>query len=81
MLLLYFILFAEARQVAAVMMSNTILDAAKTSRMLLVMQTQTNLIDLTQLAEGLLIDDDDKVRFDFSMILLQSCSSFLFPRK
>ena len=57
-----FHLSAESRLIAAIMMSNTILDAAKTSRMLLVMQTQTNLVDLTQLAEGLLIDDDSLVR-------------------
>lgn len=66
--LIIFIFIAESRIVAAVMMSNTILDAAKTSRMLLIMQTQTNLIDLTQLAEGLLIDDDAMVRIMFFVL-------------
>jgi hypothetical protein len=43
------------------MMSNTTLDAAKTSRMLQLLQTQANLIDLNQLAEGLMIDEEDMV--------------------
>lgn len=44
------------------MMSNTTLDAAKTSRMLQLLQTQANLVDLFQLAVGLLVDEDSKLR-------------------
>lgn len=43
-------------------MSNTTLDAAKTSRMVQLLQTQANLVDLFQLAEGLLVDEDDRMR-------------------
>ena len=41
------------------MMSNTTLDAAKTSRMLQLLQTQANMEDLRQLAWGLLVEDDE----------------------
>ena len=48
----------ENAKVACVMMSNVVLDAAKTSRSLQVMQTQVNAEDLRALCRGLLTDAD-----------------------
>lgn len=51
----------DERVVATTMMSNTTLDAAKTSRMLQLLLNQANLEDLEQLALGILINDDQRV--------------------
>jgi hypothetical protein len=48
----------DERVVSSTMMSNSTLDAAKTSRMLQLLQTQSNLFDLNQLAEGILLDEE-----------------------
>jgi hypothetical protein len=48
--------FLDMRKVGTVMLSNTTLDAAKTSRMLQLLQTQANVTDLFQLAWGLLVE-------------------------
>lgn len=53
----------DERLIGTVMMSNTTLDAAKTSRMIQLLQTQANLIDLKQLAWGILVDDDEVRNF------------------
>eukprot|EP01039_Chlorochromonas_danica_P009047 gene9047-9983_t len=50
----------EERVVATTMMSNTTLDAAKTSRMLQLLLNQANLEDLEQLALGILVNDDQR---------------------
>jgi hypothetical protein len=46
--------------VCIVMLSNTTLDAAKTSRMIQLLQTQASALDLFELAWGILVEDDDK---------------------
>ena len=49
----------DLRVYGTTMMSNTTLDAAKTSRMLQLLQTQANMEDLRQLAWCLLVEDDE----------------------
>lgn len=51
----------DERVIGTTMMSNSTLDAAKTSRMLQLLQTQANSEDLLQLAEGILLDEEEKV--------------------
>ena len=48
----------DERSVGTVMMSNTTLDAAKTSRTIQVLQSQSSLTDLYELAWGILVDEE-----------------------
>ena len=52
---------ADDRVVSATLMSNTTLDAAKTSRVIQLLQTSADLLDLNHLAKGLLLVDADTV--------------------
>ena len=52
-------IYIDERVVSTTMMSNTTLDAAKTSRMVQLLQTQANQMDLNQLVRGLLTDTED----------------------
>ena len=58
-------------------MSNTTLDAAKTSRVIQLLQTSADLLDLNHLAKGLLLVDSDAVLLLLTLFLPYMFALFL----
>ena len=55
--------YLDMRVIGTVMMSNTTLDAAKTSRTIQLLQTQANETDLFELASGLLLEPNSEISY------------------